>query len=71
MIRFEVTHHVITWVIAYNIHASLNYLWIRGVRVEHFSYLTVPVPDPCRKMLPDPTSGYTRSPYPYWPLNIS
>ena len=36
----------------------------RGVRVEHFSYptstrtrwcLTVPVPDPCRKLLPDPT----------------
>jgi len=39
-------------------------IWIRGVRVEHFSYptrtrirwcLPVPVPDPCRKLLPDPT----------------
>jgi len=42
------------------------YASTRGVRVEHFSYPTrtrwcLPVPDPCRKLLPDPTRGYTRT----------
>ena len=57
------------------------YAYTRGVRVEPFSYptrtrtrwcLPIPVPDPCRKLLSDPTRGYRSKALPLhyrrWPI---